>query len=142
MVHYHLQKVRAFPGGQRVHADPSCLSLPCLQQLPSHHGCQQVPTAYTECKVSNIMWIDKDSVFMQARKSICILDGEQTTSLSIMFIQLYCTYSDTSSSSGSNRTSGTSWALKKRKDKEKRSVRQTDDCTQQIFIIGDCQLSD
>lgn len=41
------QKVRAFPAGQDVHADPSCLCLPCLQQLPSHHGFQQVPTTHT-----------------------------------------------------------------------------------------------
>lgn len=40
----HLQMVQAFPGDQDVHADPSCLSHPCLQQLPSHHEVQQVPT--------------------------------------------------------------------------------------------------
>lgn len=40
----HLQKVQAFPGDQDVHADPSCLYLPFLQLLPSHHGVQQVPT--------------------------------------------------------------------------------------------------
>lgn len=43
--------VRAFPGDQDVHAVPSCLSLPCLQHLPSHHGFQQVPITHTHLKL-------------------------------------------------------------------------------------------
>lgn len=42
--------VQAFPGDQGVHADPSCLSHPCLQQLPSHHEVQRVPTTEPEHK--------------------------------------------------------------------------------------------
>lgn len=43
----HSQMVQAFPGDQDVHGDPSCLYLPSLQQLPSHHGVQKVPTSNT-----------------------------------------------------------------------------------------------
>lgn len=42
---YHLRWVRAFPGDQGVHAVPSCLCLPSLRRLPSHHALQRFPTA-------------------------------------------------------------------------------------------------
>lgn len=50
------RKVQACPGDQDVHADPSCLSLPCLQHLPSHHGVQQVPKL-TRHTFSNITFL-------------------------------------------------------------------------------------
>lgn len=82
----HSQKVQAFPGDQDVHADPSCLSLPCLQQLPSHHEVQQVPT------------LNKDTGINILR---CI-------PFVISFALLvYYTYRGTSSSSRANSSRGT-----------------------------------
>lgn len=63
MVCHHSQKVQAFPGDQRVRADPSCLSLPCLQRLPSHHGVLKVPMKHKHTHSQKHQIVTKEDNF-------------------------------------------------------------------------------
>lgn len=87
MVCCHLQKVQAFPGDQHVHADPSCLSLPSLQQLLSHHGFQQVPITHTH---SQLHYVARIGYNVHAdTKTIYAMDVEQSKLFSVLFLCLY-----------------------------------------------------
>ena len=118
MVWRHSQKVQGFPADQNVHAVPSFLSLLSLQQLPSHHGNQQVPITHT---ARNIMWFQKNvnATDVDRYNNTSVLLDSHWTSF-YMNILVYCTYSGTSSSSRANRSNGAYWALETRKDKNKK----------------------
>lgn len=115
----HLQKVQAFPGDQDVHADPSCLYLPFLHQLPSHRGVQQVPTAIRH--TGETIMLKQLGMY----STVCgsgFLKSYNTILLNIYVTVLisFCTYRGTSSSSSASGSGGSSWTLGPEKVKKKK----------------------